>query len=141
MAVTAGQAVGTFQNLLEGLSLKELRILRRYPDLSARVGEIARMTTPELIEALSEDYKLNPIDCHGGDVWITTRKLEDSVPDWFATEHTGWMVSLTDGEFDAWAQHFLMQEVRINIWIRYMEYKKKNPTKQGNSSPGHGNYL
>ena len=39
-------------------------------------------------------------------------------------------VVATSGEFEVWARHFLAQEVRINIWIRYMEHKKKNLVRQ-----------
>jgi hypothetical protein len=138
----------TFQGLLEALSLKELRILCKHEDLVDRVSEITKMSDQELLEVVKEDYQLEPANCATGDVWLGVENLEDRIPEDFVTRHSGWYLSLKDGEFNVWAKHFLMQEVRINIWIRYLEHKKKNPGKQRKAisdyeglATGYGNYL
>lgn len=113
-----------YQKLLEGLSTKELEILRRYPELIDKLRGISKLTSTQALAELKEEYGLE-VDGHmNGDVWISTEKLEEAIPDWFHSDHCGWFKTLQDGEFLDWAKQLLMQEVRINIWIKYLEHKK-----------------
>lgn len=122
---TAGSG---FQILLDGLSLRELAVLRKHEDLVDRVKEITKMNEAALISTLQEDYDLEVQNLHSGDVWVGTNLIEDNIPDWFESTHCGWYLDLREGEFHKWARELLMQEVRVNIWMRYLEHKKKNPT-------------
>lgn len=119
-----------FQGLLDGLSLKELKILRNHEDLLSRLLKISKMSDAELLEIIQEDYNLLSVDLCDGNVWVDTDSLQDNIPEWFNSTHCGWHLDVQAGEFEVWARHFLAQEVRINIWIRYMEHKKKNLVKQ-----------
>lgn len=125
-----------FQSLLDGLSVKELAILRKHDDLLNRTLVISKMTEAMLLETVKEDYDLNAEEWQTGDVWISTEQIEDQIPDWFKSQHCGWYLSFEQGEFDVWARTFLMQEVRINIWMRYLEHKKKSPPKHEHVYPG-----
>ncbi len=125
-----------FQSLLDGLSLRELVVLREHDDLMERASEIAKMSETTLLETIERDYDLEPQTWQTGEVWVGTEQIEDRIPSWFKSQHCGWYLSFSDGEFDVWARNFLMQEVRINIWIRYLEDQKKNPPKREHVYPG-----
>lgn len=136
MAFNMSRGDKGFQNLLDGLSAKEVIILRKHSDLIDQVRDIVKMTSIQLQAELREEYNLEIDQYHSNDVWVSTEKLEDAIPDWFTTSHCGWFKNSRDGEFEDWARNFLMQEVRMNIWIRYLEHKK-NPKP----TPGYGMYL
>ncbi len=125
-----------FQDLLDGLSTKEIITLRKHKDLIDRVYEIVRMEEPAILRELQEEHLLDLDLYQNGDVWIGTEQLEGSIPAWFETSHCGWFMNREGGEFVGWAKQFLMQEVRINIWIRYLE-DLKNPKPESH----HGTYL
>ena len=128
------------QDLLKTLTSKELKILRNYEDLGDRVLAISKMDSQELIDELRDVHDLD-IEFHGAfDIWISTEHVEDALPEWFSSEHYGWFRSQKEDEFLKWAKNFLLQEVRINIWIRYMEYKKDNPNAWDHFS-GYSGYL
>ncbi len=126
-----------FQILLDGLSTRELQVLRDHDDIVDQALEISKMSGGQLLEIIKEDYNLNPEKCHTGDVWIGTDQLEDRIPEWFKSQHCGWYMSFCEGQFDTWARNFLMQEVRINIWMRHLEELRKSPPKQGNMHTGY----
>ena len=119
-----------FRRLIEDLSGKELRILRRNQDLIERVTEISRMSVSRMLDTLKEDYSLEIHDCDTGEIWVDASDVnKEFSPEWTKSEHSGWFLEFDArferGEhFDVWATRFLMKEVRINIWLRYMEYKK-----------------
>jgi hypothetical protein len=116
-----------YEKLLSCLSTKELRILHKHDDLISKVRGITKMTKVQLLQELEDEYELEVDKYTIDDMWLSCEKLEDAIPDWFSTSHCGWSASEKDGEFVAWAREFLMQEVRINLWIRYQEYKKEHP--------------
>lgn len=118
------QGDSAYQKLLDGLSDKELRILWRYPDLIEKVREIVKMPLVQIVAELQEEFSLEIEQYPTDNVWISTEKLEDAIPDWFTSSHCGWFTGTGDPEFLNWARDFLMQEVRINLWIKYLEYKK-----------------
>ncbi len=126
IALNMSEGNAVFQGLLNGLAAEELGILRKNPELRDRVREITKMTTVQLEAELREEYNLEIDQYNSQDVWISTEKLDDAIPDWFTTSHCGWYTDSRNGEFMVWARDFLMQEVRINLWIRDME-DKKNP--------------
>lgn len=119
-----------FQVLLDGLSAKELRILRKHEDLSDRVLIISKTPYTTLLNTIKESYGLLVENYHSGGVWISTELLQDSIPDWHKSTHSGWYLTANQGEFEVWARHFLMQEVRINIWLRYVEHKKNSDRRE-----------
>lgn len=126
----------TFQELLDGLSTKEIMTLKKHKDLIERIHDIVQMNEALVLQELREKYRLDLDLYQNGDVWIGTEQLEDTIPDWFETSHCGWFMNRGEGEFMEWARRFLMQEIRINIWIRYLE-DQKNP----NLEPHYGTYL
>jgi len=136
IALNMSEGNAVFQGLLNGLAAEEIIILRKHPDLRDSVREITKMTTVQLQAELQGEYNLEIDQYSSQDVWISTEKLDDAIPDWFETCHCGWWVPSQGEGFMQWARDFLMQEVRINIWIRDME-DKKNPKPM----PYHGLYL
>ncbi len=113
-----------YQALLNGLSTREIRILRGHPDLVDTVQGIIKMTSVQLLAELKE-YKLEVDQYPTQDMWISLENLEECIPDWFSTNHYGWFVGSGDN-FQEWARNFLMQEVRINIWVRYLMDRKED---------------
>ncbi len=123
MVRNMGGGDSRYQALLNGLSTKEILILRQHPDLIDAVQNIIKMTSVQLLAELKEEYDLEADQHPTQDMYISTEKLEVCIPDWFLTDHSGWFVSSGDN-FQEWARSFLMQEVRMNIWLRYLEHKK-----------------
>lgn len=113
------------QELLSLLSNKELRIVAKHQDLQDRVVAISKMTPEELGDTLEKDFQLEVDQWPREEIWIHPRKLQTQIPDWFTSQHVGWEFSSQNDDLPKWARTFLMQEVKINIWIRYIEYKKK----------------
>ena len=124
----------TFQALLDDFSTKELTILKKHSDLLDKVRWISKLNLVQILAELKDEYDLEIDTYHNGDYFISTEKLEDAIPDWFQSNHCGWFKG--PAEFEVWARSLLVQEVRINIWIRYCEHKK-NPK----STPSYGMYL
>lgn len=124
-----------YGNLLAGLSFQELQILSNHDDLVDMGRKITQFTHAQILAELQEEFGLDIDHFSTNDLWIGTERLDDAIPDWFNSSHCGWFKDRLDGSFLTWAQSFLMQEVRINIWIRYLEYKN---TKKG--GPGKGTH-
>ena len=67
-------------------------------------------------------------NCNNGDVWIDiSEDVEKLTPEWITKgqlPYSGWYLTFNgdDNEFMPWARNMLLQEVRINGWIRYMEH-------------------
>ena len=149
-----------FNDLLDSLSVKELKILKRHDDLVKRVVEICKLTKMGLLQTIREDYGFDIQNCNNGDVWIEASEVvENLTPKWITKgqlPHCGWYLTFNgdDNEFAPWARSMLLQEVRINGWIRYMEHKldvatasKKSPFEIGAQLPtmpwvgSGGNYI
>lgn len=124
-----GANAAVFRKLVADLNSKELVALRRNEDLVARVKEISSMSQEQLVQEISEGYGLEVTSCMNGDVWIGTDALDDFRPDWAVKNRqlpfAGWYLTYEpqDNEFEPWARAFLMQEVRIEVWARYLEKK------------------
>ena len=155
----AGLDSEVFNGLLNSLSVRELKVLKKNGDLIERVVEICKLTKMGLLKTIRGDYGFDIQNCENGDVWISAAEdVENLTPEWITKGQLpfhGWYLSFNgeDNTFVPWAQNMLLQEVRINGWQRYMEHKleiatsNKNPfeigaripvTPQGGSG---GNYL
>ncbi len=139
-AVPAKLVGKSLHGLLDGLSSKELRILKKHEDLVLKVGRISIMHTAELVKEVKDDFGFEITRCHvRSDLWVNIGEdLLAFRPTWCEQTHFGWWLSVDDGEFDVWARNILMQEIRVNISMRYLRDKKS--TK---SSPviDYGMYL
>ena len=117
------------KKLLDAMSTKELVILWRHDDLIVRVRKIFNMTLVEASAELKDEYGLEIDAFECGDTYVSTEKLEGAVPDWYRPFHvSGWILNLENGKFLDWAKNLLLQDVRINLWVRYMEHKKNSLT-------------
>ena len=125
-----------YQRLLSGFSHKEINILQRHSDLIVRLREISKIDETAAKLELREEYDLEIDEYLSEDCTITTEKLEDAIPKWFSSNHCGWFMNDFDGNFLEWARNFLAQEVRMNIWLRYLEHKKKYPHYGSYGHPG-----
>ena len=146
-----------FSAILDEASVDELQILRKNEDLMARVQEISRMDKKALSKCIREEHNFSIDDCNNGDIWIdASTAAERFLPSWVGGSqlpYCGWYLEFEKGEendFTTWARNLLFQEVRVNIWIRYMEHKidllakHKNPFQLGSSNRligSGGNYI
>lgn len=141
------------RELLEKLGDKELAILSKNQDLLERVKEISKMSYLHLNHVIGTQYGLKVDNWSGGDFLLSTAELDQKAPSWWGSTHIGWTFDTGNPpQFCSWARDFLMQEVRINIWMRYIEYKRaalKSAVPEidpadilaAAASGGHGNYL
>jgi hypothetical protein len=130
LSIGSGRARESCERLFCSLTLREIGVLRRNKELVEEVQDIAKMTTAELIIELANNYDLEierlvPGQVIGESYWIGIEQLEDAIPEWFSTTHDGWHKFDKDEDFSNWAKDFLLQEVRINMWIRLLEQRKK----------------
>jgi hypothetical protein len=155
-----------FNELLDPLTAKELKILKKNGDLVTRVTEICKLTKMGMFKHIKNDYGFEITNCQNGDVWIDASDTTDTlVPEWIKEgqlTHSGWYLTFAgdENEFMPWARNLLLQEVRVNMWLRYMEHKldllvksnhsKKNPFEVnakvslpwvGDSFGSGGNYV
>lgn len=159
---TAGLDSKVFNDLLDPLTAKELKILKKNEDLIARVTEICKLSKMAMFKHIKTDYDFEISNCSNGDIWVDASDVTDKlVPDWIKPgqlSHSGWYLSFAgvENEFMPWARNLLLQEVRVNMWLRYMEHKldmatsKKNPFEVnaqvnlpwvGDSFGSGGNYV
>lgn len=157
----AGLDSKVFNTLLNTLGVKELKILKRHDDLIERVVEICKLTKMGLLKTIRNDYKFDVQNCRNGDLWIEAdESIGKLTPDWIKKDqlpYSGWYLTFNgnDNNFSSWARNLLLQEVRFNVWMRYMEYKMdiasrkkdntKNPFERADDlswiSQGFGNYI
>ncbi len=134
------------KELLEPLPLKELKIIKKYPELVARVGEICRYSKTQMAAHLREAYDIDTTSCQNGDVWVQADEVDDLQPDWSTREkggtgvrlpYNGWYLTHAgeENEFMPWARALLFQEVRENGWMNYMEHKLKIAAGKKNTNP------
>jgi len=113
------------RELLEKLSIKEIDILLKHLDLLERVKTIAKMSDMHLDHLISTEYGFRVDSWSDGDYLLSVSELDQRAPNWWQSGHIGWMFEVGNAkQFSKWAKDFLMQEVRINIWMRYIEHKK-----------------
>lgn len=146
---------GIFNELLEPLPLKELKILRKNPDLLERVWAICTYTKHGLREHIRDCHAFGIVEGAAGDVWVESKIPDALIPGWISTDledgkvklpFAGWYLTFSrkDNAFEPWARSLLLQEVRTNLWMRYMEHKLE--TASGRKNPfdddiGYGLYL
>lgn len=114
-----------FQEMVESLSIKELRILNKNPALINRIKWISLQKNKEELVKIILDYGLETINCQNGDVWIGNKtELDKFSPSWAddSLPYNGYYFNF-DKEFAPWARNFLLQDVRCNIWNKYLEKK------------------
>ena len=136
------------QKLLRDLTKSELKTLQNNPDLVDKVVDISKREENALIEILEEEFDLDIEDCATTGKWIGIDQIEKSKPNWGPDHHIGWAAGGHE-EFLEFARNFMLQEVRINLCVRYItevkeSAKKKDQelaTKRANLGPGYGLYL
>lgn len=128
------------QKLMEDFSNRDLKILQKHPDLIDRLHAVAKMEANEITVTLEEDYGLTLDGYEGNSCWIGTQDLEERIPGWIKTTHVGWAVDGMESFMD-FARKFLANEVRMNLAMRYVEYKRKNPGPKIIHGAGFGMYL
>lgn len=125
------------QRLLHHLNAKELQILQKNLDLVDRVSEVSKLDAKDLSEILTIDYDLE-VEAYTGSIWVSCTDIAKRVPENLANAHTGWWFG-EEPEFIAWARDFLMQDIRINIMLRYIEHKRREAKNAGPAQ--YGMYL
>ena len=142
-AMPAGMTGEGLKPLLDILSNKELKVLRLYEDLREQVAKISRMNAGELIKVVEDRFGLEVSHTHvDSDLWIGFEDdLEALQPKWIKYSHFGWYLTVEDGEFATWARDMLMQEVRVNIWMRYLRHKRKSKKERDDEDFLPGMYL
>ncbi len=144
------------KQLLNGLTNKELHILSKNQDLLERIVAITRVSALGLYKVISDrfGFVITTVGQGYGDFWAdlnneTDNNLPEEFVEWYRkTEHTGWYLSTVDA-FGAWAQDLLMQEIRTNLMLRYIEHKRaQKKSRMGAASravadiaAGYGLYL
>ena len=120
-----------FKRLLAGFSRKEVVILGKYSDLVNEVKAIARLTPDEAITRLEKDHGLEVSSWNNattrGPTYISV-DMKDA-PSWADEQDLFWCKDEEDGEFLEWAKCFLIQGLRIEILLRYLEFKKNKREK------------
>lgn len=118
--------------ILDEFGISEIMELKKNKDLLARVKVIIGYSQEELLSILKKDYDLEITDCMNYDVYIgLTDEQEQSIPEWAVKglPSSGWYFTLhktRDGDnFSSWARDFLLQEVRLELWSRYLKEKSK----------------
>ena len=129
------------KSLLAELSDKELDMLSDNPDLVEKIHSICVIDYNNAIIILEEDYDLTIEPYRDGGCWIGVENLEPDTPSWFNSMHVGWSVNGTLELLDFF-RRFILQEIRINLWIRYMQnLNKKKEEKKQLGAYGYGLYL
>jgi hypothetical protein len=152
--------------LLEHLPLRELKVLHKNSDLVDEIIRICKLTKEELVTELRDRRGFSFTSCGNGDLWVDGEPAESLVPKGLSFDGSpggvklpfpGWYLTYLDGpeagnEFVPWARNILLSEIRINLWMRYLEHKvsttsgAENPFKRAATSPsdedpGYGNYI
>lgn len=112
--------------LLEKLSDKEVRILMHYPDIQKEIKKLAVQGTLTLLSRLrSKDYELEFNDCVSGSYFVGfSGKLEELAPDWIKKKFPGTWAP--EKEMRSICLDMLLREIRINLWFRYLDYKRSS---------------
>ncbi len=143
IAFNLSQGIQTVLELLLELPVNELVVLQKNEDLLKRIQDIATMDTARLMRALREDFSLNLTVFSNGEMWIDIDKLEPAEPKWLCTRHSGWYVAVD--EFLKFGRNFLLGEVRMNIYLRYLEHKSEKEERkvdlQGEDYGCYGQYI
>jgi hypothetical protein len=111
--------------LLESLSTKEIYIARQNPDLLTEIDKIAKSPILELVDRIRGEFEVDIMDIDGA-VWVDVKPIKHRVPEKYANSHFGWWFDKEENaEFEEWLRCFFLQEIRVNIWARYIAHKKE----------------
>jgi hypothetical protein len=121
-----------FRKLIDDLTLVELRILKQDEDLIQRVKDILELDAEGIREHMVKVWGLSAESCQNDDWWIDIENIREQCPKWSRAIIEGHYI---DGDtFVKWGQKWLLQEVRVNINIKYIaelrDAKKKKAVKE-----------
>lgn len=122
--------------LLKTMSAKELRLLYRHRDLLPRIEELAGLSTADLVSEVETNYGLEIDYLPTGDITINPEEVIEEVffcqLDDYPTAGWGWDIDGGWAELGNWARRFLLQEIKIELWFRYMVHKSKKRKEDAN---------
>lgn len=129
------------EELLDCFSMKELQILFKHEDLITKVDSIAGMTDEELVRVVKEEYGAEFERFHSEEdtFFVGFDRPLEALPTKYPTIPLGIYLSLKTGELQFWARKLLLHEVRINLWMRYIEHKAESAKEKRTEE--YGQYI
>ncbi len=126
--LSAGDPV--VEELILNLNMQHIRSLGKNPDILSQIQDICVLDKAMLISELESTYLLDIEPMDTGEYWIGVGECGAAVPDWFdeVNGHYGWLIK--DEDLVDWARDFLMQNVCINLNIRYLLHKEEEKKKR-----------
>jgi len=118
IAITHG-AGNDFRKLINCLSIEELKILKLDEGLIKRAKDILKLDAEGLREHMVKKWGMLVEECQNNDWWFDIEGVREKCPIWTRAQIEGHYIEGSD--FVKWAQQWLMQEVRVNINIKYIE--------------------
>lgn len=136
-----GTASGTLRAMLDDLNFTELKVVQQNEDLNHAIQRLAEASEEEMLRVLKHKYNLSFMSCENGECWIDAEGLEDMEPEWLKEKinHFGWYV----GDLTNWCRRFLLQVVRVNIWMHLLEKSRteKKSSRKVEDYETNGGYL
>jgi hypothetical protein len=139
-----------FREMVNTLSTKELTILRKNEDLIERMRTICKYSLNQMMTHLSEHYGIKiSYTTDDLDAWIyVDDDIQDLDPEWVIRKprrtkgktsfpYAGWYLS--EEEMLDWGRDLVLQEVRVNLFLRYFIRKEERTQTPG--TPCYGNYI
>lgn len=108
-----------FRKLIDCLTLEELKILKLDENLIQRVKDVLDLEAEDLREYMVKTWGLVVEECQNNDWWFDIEGIRERCPKWARATIEGHYVD--GGDFVKWAQQWIMQEIRVNINIKYIE--------------------
>jgi len=118
IAITHG-AGNDFRKLIDCLTIDELKIMKLDEDLIQRTKDILTLDAEDLREYMVKAWGLTVEECQNNDWWFDVEGIREKCPIWSRAQIEGHYIDGPD--FIKWAQQWLMQEIRVNINIKYIE--------------------
>ena len=118
IAITHG-ADSDFRELINCLTLEELKILKLDEDLIQRVKDVLKLSAEDLREYMVRTWGLLVEECQNNDWWFDIEGVRERCPKWSRATIEGHYVDGDD--FVNWARMWIMQEIRVNINIKYIK--------------------
>ncbi|KKL98057.1 hypothetical protein LCGC14_1828240 [marine sediment metagenome] len=118
IAITHG-ASNDFRKLIDCLSVEELKILKQDEDLIQQVENVLELDAEGLREHMVKTWGLLVEECQDNDWWFDIEEVRKRCPKWSRAVIEGHYVE--GGNFVTWARQWLMQEIRVNINIKYIK--------------------
>ncbi len=129
-----------YRKVIENFSEIELSLIIKNKDLGDRLKEISKMKLKQVLDSIRADFKLKIHPYGDAENWISLHELGffKDLPKWWRTTHNGWNIRTED--MVKFGQGLLIQEVRINLYLRYIE-DTANHKKNSNLVGTGGQYL